>query len=216
MGDPSDEATVDAARPRDRLAPANPRTPDGEADTIAPGLDTAHLRNAVHRRVFGTSPEPVRIGRYPILRRLGKGGMGVVYAGFDNELDRKVAIKLLAPGGDDDGRRERLQREAKALARLSHPGIVQIYEVGTHGDGVYLAMELVDGATLRGWIAAAPRRLPEIVAHYLQVGRALAAAHAAGIVHRDFKPDNAIVGSDGRVRVLDFGLARAVGEREPD
>ncbi len=160
--------------------------------------------------------QPFRIGRFTILRRLGRGGMGVVYAAYDDKLDRKIALKLVyASPGDGSIGQARLLREAQALARLSHPNVVQIYEAGEHDQQVFLAMELVAGVTLRSWRRAAPRAWRDVLAVYLQAGRGLAAAHAAGLVHRDFKPDNALLAEDGRVRVLDFGLARALeGEHE--
>jgi WD40 repeat protein/predicted Ser/Thr protein kinase len=156
---------------------------------------------------------PIQIGRYVILRRIGEGGMGVVYAAYDNELDRKLAIKLVrAERALDDESRTRVRREAQAMARLSHPNVVQVYEVGEHDGQIYVAMEFVTGPTLAEWAAtrlAGPTRWQAILEKYCEAGRGLAAAHAAGIVHRDFKPANAIVGEDGRVRVLDFGIARA-------
>jgi tetratricopeptide (TPR) repeat protein len=142
--------------------------------------------------------------------------MGVVYTAYDPDLDRKVAIKLLRPGFD--GRRPsvgttRLLREAQALARLTHPNVVAIHDVGTHDGAVFLAMEFVDGETLGAWMAGEPCPWREVRRRFLAAGRGLAAAHAAGLVHRDFKPDNVLLGSDGRIRVADFGIARA-GEEE--
>jgi tetratricopeptide (TPR) repeat protein len=136
--------------------------------------------------------------------------MGVVYAAYDPELDRKVAIKLVRVSGRalQPQDHERLVREARALARLSHPNVVAVYEVGLHGESVFLAMEFVRGQTLRSYVAARRSDWRDIVQAYLQAGAGLAAAHERGLVHRDFKPDNAIVGDDGRVRVVDFGLAR--------
>ncbi|MBL9103683.1 MAG: protein kinase [Myxococcales bacterium] len=166
-------------------------------------------RADVKARLFGGPAESARIGRFAVLRRIGAGGMGVVYAAYDEELDRKVAIKLVRPGRGDPDTRARSRREAQALARLSHPNVVQVYEVGEYEGQVYLAMEHVQGQTLRAWQASAPRGWRELVAMYLQVGRGLAAAHARGLVHRDFKPDNVLVGDDDqRPRVLDFGLVR--------
>lgn len=155
------------------------------------------------------------MGRYMVLERLGSGGMGVVYAAYDPELDRKVAIKLLQAGTPDverSGGQMRLLREAQAMARLSHPNVIAVYDVGTWGERVFVAMELVEGSNLREWLKAAPRGWREIVEVFLAAGRGLAAAHAAGLIHRDFKPDNVLLGQDGRVRVLDFGLARSAGE----
>jgi eukaryotic-like serine/threonine-protein kinase len=148
------------------------------------------------------------VGRFTVLRELGAGGMGVVYAAYDEQLDRRVAIKVLHTGRDDERAQQRMQREAQALARLSHPNVVQVYEVGMHDGAIFLAMEFVTGQTLGAWTRAATRTLPEILDAYLQAGRGLAAAHHVGLVHRDFKPDNCMRADDGRVRVLDFGLAR--------
>ncbi|HEV7555852.1 MAG TPA: serine/threonine-protein kinase, partial [Kofleriaceae bacterium] len=158
------------------------------------------------------------VGRYIVTGRLGTGGMGVVYAAYDPELDRKLAIKLLredtGSGGATD-RRARLVREAQALARLDHPNVVAVYDVGTLGDQVFVAMELIAGKTVREWLAEAPRDRRAIVEVYRQAGRGLAAAHALGIVHRDFKPDNVLIDAAGHVRVVDFGLARTA-EDQPD
>jgi tetratricopeptide (TPR) repeat protein/tRNA A-37 threonylcarbamoyl transferase component Bud32 len=155
---------------------------------------------------------PVRLGRYLLLQRLGAGGMGVVYAAYDEKLDRKVAIKLLRSFGSSHAQL-RLVREAQALARLSHPNVVQIYEiaevVGAAGEQAYLVMEFVDGLTLGRWLADRSRSQAEILTVFMAAGRGLAAAHAAGLVHRDFKPDNVMIRSDGRVLVMDFGLAYA-------
>ncbi len=144
------------------------------------------------------------IGRFAVLRKVGEGGMGAVYAAFDERLARRVAIKLLH--GVDHAR---LLREAQALARLSHPHVVQVYEVGEASGRIFVAMEYVEGPTLAAWRTATPRDAAAILAVYLQAGAGLQAAHASGLVHRDFKPGNVIVGDDGRARVLDFGLARA-------
>jgi tetratricopeptide (TPR) repeat protein len=158
------------------------------------------------------------LGRYIVTGRLGSGGMGVVYAAYDPELDRKLAIKLLredhGSGGATD-RRARLVREAQALARLDHPNVVAVFDVGTFDDLVFVAMELIAGVTVRDWLAETPRDWRAIVEVYRQAGRGLAAAHALGIVHRDFKPDNVLIDASGRVRVVDFGLARTA-EDQPD
>ncbi|MCB9561761.1 MAG: serine/threonine protein kinase [Kofleriaceae bacterium] len=170
----------------------------------------------------GAADDRGAIGRYRLLGALGAGAMGVVFAAHDPELDRRVALKLLhREHGGDHGRRleARLVAEARTLARLAHPNVIAAYEVGRHDGEVFLAMELVEGATLASWRDAAPRSITEIVAVFAQAGAGLAAAHAAGIVHRDVKPDNILVGDDGRVRVTDFGLAsgailpdRAIGD----
>ncbi len=169
------------------------------------GADTApgELRSR------GDAPGPAvprQIGRYLLRRWLGAGGMGVVYEAVDPSLDRPVALKLLERSMDEEARL-RMEREAKALARLSHPNVVQIYEIGWESGHTFIAMELVRGQTLDGWQRTGPG-WRECVRVYLQAGRGLAAAHAEGLVHRDFKPSNCILGEDGRVRVLDFGLAR--------
>ncbi len=148
------------------------------------------------------------VGRYVILDVLGEGGMGVVYGAFDPELDRKIAIKLLQVGDGESTGQAWLLREAQALARLSHPNVVAVHDVGTlANDRVFVTMELVDGVTLREWLDE-PRTWKEVATVMREAGTGLAAAHAADLVHRDFKPDNVIVGADGRARVMDFGLAR--------
>ena len=158
------------------------------------------------------------VGRYLILGRLGEGGMGVVYTAHDPELDRAVALKVMrgghGPKASSSDAPARLLREAQALARLAHPNVVAVHDVGAIGDEVWLAMEYVQGKTLGAWLKEQPRPWREVLAIFRQAGEGLAAAHQAGLVHRDFKPDNVLVGDDGRARVLDFGLARAT-ERTP-
>jgi tetratricopeptide (TPR) repeat protein/predicted Ser/Thr protein kinase len=152
------------------------------------------------------------VHRYVILDRVGEGGMGVVYAAYDPRLDRRVALKFLSRRGSD----ERLLREAQAMARLSHPNVAVAYEVGYFGGHLFLAMEFVDGVNLRRWLAEKPRSRSRILEVFLAAGRGLAAAHASGIVHRDFKPENVLIGADDRPRVTDFGLARASRDPEDD
>jgi tRNA A-37 threonylcarbamoyl transferase component Bud32/tetratricopeptide (TPR) repeat protein len=157
------------------------------------------------------------IGRYIVLGLLGRGGMGEVYAAFDPELDRKIAVKLLrARGANTADGRARLLREAQAIARLSHPNVVVVFDVGTFGDSVFIAMEFVEGSTLGYWSQAKPRSWREVLEVYAAAGRGLAAAHAAGLVHRDFKPDNAMITNAGQVRVMDFGLARQQGVEDEE
>ncbi len=176
----------------DTVASRDDVASDGELQALAPGSQA---------------------GRYMILSELGRGGMGVVYKAYDPELDRRVALKLLSVKGSSasqgDRARERLLREARALAQLSHPNVVSAYDVGTLGEDVFVAMELVEGKTLKEWIRDEQPTVWQKVQVITAAGFGIAAAHQAGLVHRDVKPDNIIVGDDGRVRVLDFGLARA-------
>jgi tetratricopeptide (TPR) repeat protein len=156
------------------------------------------------------------IGRHVVIDRLGAGAMGVVLRAYDPELDRRVAIKVLHPRSIGERSRARVLREARALARLAHPNVVSVFELGEHDGSVFVAMELVVGETLRHWIAAQRPAPHRIVEAYTQAARGLAAAHAIGLVHRDFKPDNCMRGDDGRVRVLDFGLVGISREDDED
>jgi serine/threonine protein kinase/tetratricopeptide (TPR) repeat protein len=158
-------------------------------------------------------PTGTRIGRYLLLEHLGEGGMGVVYAAYDPELNRRIALKLLRAQASDVlgavAARTRLLREAQAMARVSHPNVIAIYDVGALEEHVFLAMELIEGGTLAAWLRSTPRSWRQVVDMYRRAGQGLEAAHQAGLVHRDFKPENVLVGRDGRPRVTDFGLARA-------
>ena len=157
-------------------------------------------------------PTGTVVGRYVIVGLEGRGGMGVVYKAFDPELDRTIALKVVGLAGLGRGAEEarlRLAREARTLAQLSHPNVVAVHDVGTFEGDVFLAMEFVHGRTLRAWLREREPGPREVLAVFLAAGAGLAAAHRVGIVHRDFKPDNVMVGDDGRVRVLDFGLARS-------
>ncbi len=159
---------------------------------------------------------PQFLGRYKIHGVLGRGGMGVVYAATDPELDRDVALKVLSPGDHDPIARARLRREARTLAKLAHPNVVTVHDVGeTHGQ-LYIAMERIAGQTLRAWTQARRHSWSEIVDMYAAAGRGLIAAHEAGLVHRDFKPDNVLVDERGIARVVDFGLARLIADPKGD
>ena len=152
------------------------------------------------------APAPSKtLGRYELVDQLGAGAMGIVWRAKDDELKRQVAIKVLSRR--DSSLAQRLVREARSMAHVNHPNVVAVYEGGVFDGASFIAMELVEGQSLRAWQDKASHTVPELVAAYVAAGRGLAAAHAAGIVHRDFKPENVLVGRDGRVRVTDFGLA---------
>jgi len=185
-----------------------------------PGLAIAATWNAgpeVEPEEPSLSEQPARIGRFTVLHELGSGAMGVVYAAYDSELDRKIAIKLVH--GDNSeryaDRQRRLLREAQAMARLAHPNVVAVHEVGIHRHQVYLAMEFVEGLTLKSWLRVdISRPWSAILKVFIDAGRGLAAAHRAGLIHRDFKPENVLVGDSQRPRVVDFGLVRPVDPSE--
>ena len=159
-------------------------------------------------------PSGATFGRYEVLERIGRGAMGTVYAARDPLLARRVALKILHRSADEIPElRARILREGRALARLSHPNVVSLYDVGEESGRLFLAMEIVPGETLGAWLRARPRSWQAIVGVFQQAAGALAAAHEAGIVHGDFKPDNVIVGAGERAYVMDFGLAR---EHSPD
>ena len=162
------------------------------------------------RSASSTLGRGLSLGRYVILDLIGQGGMGSVYAAFDPELDRRVAIKVLdpVPGTDVADAQARLAREARTMARLAHPNVVAVHDVGSVGEELFVAMELVEGGTLGEWLRAERRPWREVLRRFAAAGRGLAAAHEAGLIHRDFKPDNVLLGRDGRPRVGDFGLAR--------
>lgn len=185
---------------------------------------------AEHILLDAVLPPGTRVGRFFVREPLGHGGMGVVYMAYDQELQRDVALKLVRPRSARksqpdananpaatellDRAQLRLLREAQAMARLSHPNVRAVYEVGAIAGQVYIAMELVNGVSAREYLRARPRSLDEILALYLQAGQGLRAAHEAGLLHRDVKPDNILVSSEGRVRITDFGLARSDGTGE--
>ena len=187
-------------------------TDDELAETAAPtpgGDDVAQTATAAATPSALATPPRATLGRYRLERVLGQGGMGVVHAAFDPELERKVAVKVLRTADEDA--RVRLLREARALAKLSHAHVITVFDVGTADGEDFIAMELVDGSTLDDWIKEARPTWRQIVDAYLAAGRGLAAAHAEGLVHRDFKPSNVLRSKSGRILVTDFGLARAAG-----
>ncbi len=192
----------------------------GADDPRAGALEVEVARERARAAMFGGAHEAPRIGRFLLLAPIGRGGMGSVFAAYDPQLDRRIAIKLVRSQARDPAAaaalRERTLREARAMAKVSHPNVVAIHEAGIADDvaaaPVYIAMELVEGATLRQWLAERTRSCTDVVGVHVAAARGLAAVHAAGLVHRDFKPDNAMIDAHGRVRVMDFGLARALDE----
>jgi eukaryotic-like serine/threonine-protein kinase len=194
--------------PSDELRSDDP----GGVDTVGDANADAEAARALAR---GDT-----VGRYLITAALGHGGMGVVYAAYDPELDRRLAIKVLHPHargslGSSSGQ-QRMLREARAMAKLSHPNVVVVHDVGTVDRSVFVAMEYIEGCTLARWLEQSRRSWQEILAVFLAAGEGLAAAHRAGLVHRDFKPDNVMIADErplaqasGRVVVMDFGLARS-------
>lgn len=188
-----------------------------------PGMDAPTQELSATQLPTTPKPKPMalergaQVGRFVVLDTLGVGGMGAVYSAYDPELDRRVAVKTLRaqPGADAAAAHVRMLREAQAMARLSHPNVVNVFDVGEHAGGIFIAMEYVPGTTLRTWMRATQRGWRDVVSVFLQAGKGLAAAHGAHLVHRDFKPANVLMGDDGRVRVTDFGVARADGSLEP-
>ncbi len=192
-----------------------------EAQKSLVDVHRATVWGAILDRVGGTDGERRLsrgdlVNRYGILGALGQGGMSVVYVAYDPELDRRVAIKLLRSELMRKISQAQLLREAQALARLAHPNVVAVHDVGALGERVWLAMELVEGQTLTDWLKQRPRSWRDIIATFCAAGKGLQAAHEVGLVHRDFKPDNVMVGADGRLRVMDFGLAHRGDLQIPD
>ena len=192
-----------------------------DTDTVATSLTRGGPAPTVVLSSGATSEEAeiaigtgAHVGRFVVLEQVGVGGMGRVLRGYDPKLRREVALKLMR--ASTAATADRMLREAQAMARLSHPNVVPVYDVGEHAGGVFIAMEYVEGQTLRAWFEAEPRPWRTVLAVFRDAGRGLAAAHRAGLVHRDFKPDNVLVptASDervaGRARVMDFGIARAL------
>ena len=202
-------ATASQSQSPDLSTPSPLR--DGRRPIEAPdGLDRNLALARLQERMLGVQAEAVKIGRFIVIRKLGQGAMGIVYLAYDPKLDRKVALKLVdttALGSEVGDAQVRLEREAKAAAALGHPNVVTVYDVGEHGDDVFLAMEFVEGTCLTDWMKQ-EHEWREVVTLFSEIARGLAAAHEADLVHRDFKPDNVLLGEDGRPRVADFGLAR--------
>ena len=208
-----DVTIVGTERPSGATLSERERPPGIVPEPLAASTRMASLRATL----FNAEVEPVRVDRFILLGLLGAGGMGMVYAAYDPRLDRRVALKLVHQERRADAQSERRAlREAKAMARVSHPNVVQLYEAGVCEGRMFLAMELVEGTTLSAWLREENRGWRELLGRFVSAGRGLAAAHAAGLVHGDFKPDNVLVGVDDRVRVTDFGLARHLpSERAP-
>jgi eukaryotic-like serine/threonine-protein kinase len=181
-------------------------------ETIMIRISPAAEIDTVGVSTVGAQALPDRLGRYRVLETIGEGGMGRVFRAHDPELDRELAIKVFKAMPDAAGR---LLREAQAMACLHHPNVIGVFDVAHHADAVFIAMEYIEGNTLRRWLGQRRRSVHEVIEKFLDAGDGLAAAHRAGLVHRDFKPNNVMVGSSGRgsarehVWVMDFGLARA-------
>ncbi len=201
-------------------AAANCRSPRRKAATLARlKLDGTTAGAAPNEAsVPGELARGTVVGRYTVLSLVGRGGMSEVYGAYDPELDRKIALKVLHPrgAGVPAEHERRLLREARVIAQISHPNVIAVHDVGTFGDRVFVAIAFVEGTTLRDWLAERPRSRDAILAAFMDAARGLIAAHDRGVVHRDFKPQNVLVGTDGLVRVTDFGLARWADELPGD
>jgi len=177
------------------------------------GMEARGVAAARLARALAPLEPGAHVGRYQILGSVGRGGMGEVYAAYHPDLDRRIALKVVhESAGETAEQQARLLREARSIARLSHPNVITVYDAGTVADRVYVAMEFVEGVTMDRWLAAEPRSWRQVLDVFVAAGRGLAAAHAAGVVHRDFKPQNVMIARDGSVRVMDFGLARMTGD----
>jgi hypothetical protein len=173
-------------------------------------VDRELIRSRLQAKLFTKSVAGPRFGRFELREHIGHGGMGVVYRAWDPQLERAVAIKIVDTGGLDSIVRERALREARSLAKLSHPNVITVFEAGLTDDRVWIAMELVSGTTMRDWLSRAPRPDQMTILHrWIAVGHGLIAVHEAGLVHRDIKPSNVLIADDERPRLIDFGLVRA-------
>ncbi|MCX4245759.1 protein kinase domain-containing protein [Paraliomyxa miuraensis] len=184
------------------------RDPAMVAAPLVSTLGHAVARQRIRAMLLGEQAEPVRVDRFALRRELGQGGMGTVWLAHDAQLDREVALKFLRRSTEGDRAEQRLLEEAKSLAKLSHPNVVPVYDAGRHEGRVWVAMEFVPGRTLRAWVEGERPSARQRLEAWIEAGRGLAAVHAAGLVHRDVKPDNVLRGDDGRVRLIDFGLVR--------
>lgn len=183
---------------------------DARDDDSLPEVADLQMQSLVRSKIFGTPPAPVFVGRFQLVRALGQGAMGAVFEAYDEQLRRRVALKILHKAGErsEEERNLRMLREAQTLAQLEHPNVVRVYEAGEHSSQVFMAMELVEGKTLHSrQTEKPPPSWQELLAVYVKAGRGLAAAHDKKVVHRDFKPHNVIIDPDGEVKVVDFGLA---------
>lgn len=200
-------------------------------DVVSDPVKHQQLYSALEARLFGRTNVPIKLARYQLGQKIGGGGLGLVYEATDPMLDRKVAIKILRGDVTNERAKVMLKREAQAVARLNHPNIVTLYDVGTFGPnelpeaflgkeaaegGAFVVMELIRGRTLQRWLTAPDRTPTEILETFRLVAEGLSAAHRAGVIHRDFKPSNVLIGEDGTPRILDFGLARLIERRNRD
>ncbi|MCX4244871.1 serine/threonine-protein kinase [Paraliomyxa miuraensis] len=199
------------------MPPSDPETPGsatGVESIVRPGADETLADDDLCQPERSLLEPGARLDRYHVLEAVGRGGMGVVYAAYDADLDRKVALKVLHERDAlaDERAQQRLLREAQAMAKLSHPNVITVHEVKAVNGRVFVSMEFVEGGTLTTWLEHHRGDRPRVLAMFRDVGRGLAAAHAAGLVHRDVKPDNVLIGRDERPRVTDFGLARPMDD----
>lgn len=179
-------------------------------------LAVAVMGERLRARMFGAKIEIRRVGQYALVKQLGVGAQGSVWAAYDEKLDRRVAIKLLGEFESKENAEARLLKEARALAKLSHPNVVSVFEADDYEGGIYVVMEFIRGRTVTEWIAEDNPQWEQVIQVYRQAGKGLAAAHDAGLVHRDVKPDNVLVDAEMHAKLVDFGLVkRDPGKSEP-